>query len=478
MLRTPERNIGTRAPSRSPAWRLVKAWDAEIVAGAYLGRMADLFAAQEPSFAPEATPPNGPLADRLRPQSLADVVGQEHLTGPEGAIGRMVAAGKLSSIILWGPPGTGKTTIARLLADAVGLRFVAISAVFSGVADLKKVFAEAKEYVRLGRKTLLFVDEIHRFNRAQQDGFLPYVEDGTVTLVGATTENPSFELNAAVLSRAQVLILHRLDAAALTRLLDRAEAAEERALPLTSEARDALVASADGDGRFLLNQAETLFSVSFEAPLDSVALGDFLQRRVAVYDKDREGHYNLISALHKSVRGSDPDAALYYLARMLTAGEEPLYLLRRLVRMAVEDIGLADPNALTQCLAAKDTYEFLGSPEGELAIAQACLYVATAPKSNAAYMAQKAAWRAAKETGSLMPPQNILNAPTKLMKDIGYGKGYTYDHDAEGGFSGDNYWPEEMAPQTFYTPTERGHEKRIAERIAWWNEMREKRRDG
>jgi putative ATPase len=478
MLRTPERNIGTRAPSRSPAWRLVKAWDAEIVAGAYLGRMADLFAAQEPSFAPEATPPNGPLADRLRPQSLADVVGQEHLTGPEGAIGRMVAAGKLSSIILWGPPGTGKTTIARLLADAVGLRFVAISAVFSGVADLKKVFAEAKEYVRLGRKTLLFVDEIHRFNRAQQDGFLPYVEDGTVTLVGATTENPSFELNAAVLSRAQVLILHRLDAAALTRLLDRAEAAEERALPLTPEARDALVASADGDGRFLLNQAETLFSVSFEAPLDSVALGDFLQRRVAVYDKDREGHYNLISALHKSVRGSDPDAALYYLARMLTAGEEPLYLLRRLVRMAVEDIGLADPNALTQCLAAKDTYEFLGSPEGELAIAQACLYLATAPKSNAAYMAQKAAWRSAKETGSLMPPQNILNAPTRLMKDIGYGKGYTYDHDAEGGFSGDNYWPEEMAPQTFYTPTERGHEKRIAERIAWWNEMREKRRDG
>jgi putative ATPase len=478
MLRTPERNIGTRAPSRSPAWRLVKAWDAEIVAGAYLGRMADLFAAQEPSFAPEATPPNGPLADRLRPQSLADVVGQEHLTGPEGAIGRMVAAGKLSSIILWGPPGTGKTTIARLLADAVGLRFVAISAVFSGVADLKKVFAEAKEYVRLGRKTLLFVDEIHRFNRAQQDGFLPYVEDGTVTLVGATTENPSFELNAAVLSRAQVLILHRLDAAALTRLLDRAEAAEERPLPLTPEARDALVASADGDGRFLLNQAETLFSVSFEAPLDSVALGDFLQRRVAVYDKDREGHYNLISALHKSVRGSDPDAALYYLARMLTAGEEPLYLLRRLVRMAVEDIGLADPNALTQCLAAKDTYEFLGSPEGELAIAQACLYLATAPKSNAAYMAQKAAWRSAKETGSLMPPQNILNAPTRLMKDIGYGKGYTYDHDAEGGFSGDNYWPEEMAPQTFYTPTERGHEKRIAERIAWWNEMREKRRDG
>ncbi len=439
--------------------------------------MADLFAADpQPSPAAEA-PDGGPLADRLRPRRLEDVVGQEHLTGPEGAIGRMVAAGKLSSIILWGPPGTGKTTIARLLADAVGLRFVAISAVFSGVADLKKVFAEAREYARLGRRTLLFVDEIHRFNRAQQDGFLPYVENGTVTLVGATTENPSFELNAALLSRAQVLILHRLDHKALTRLLDRAEELEERPLPLTPEARDALVASADGDGRFLLNQAETLFSVSFPEPLDPAALGDFLQRRVAVYDKDREGHYNLISALHKSIRGSDPQAALYYLARMLTAGEEPLYVLRRLTRAAVEDIGLADPNALTQCLAAKDTYEFLGSPEGELAIAQACLYLATAPKSNAAYTAQKAAWRAAKETGSLMPPQNILNAPTRLMKDIGYGKGYNYDHDAEGGFSGDNYWPEEMAPQTFYAPTERGHEKRIAERMAWWDEMRGKRRE-
>lgn len=438
--------------------------------------MPDLFATEEQPPQTEA-PTTGPLADRLRPRQLDEVVGQEHLTGAEGAIGRMVAAGKLSSIILWGPPGTGKTTIARLLADAVGLRFVAISAVFSGVADLKKVFAEAREYARLGRKTLLFVDEIHRFNRAQQDGFLPYVEDGTVTLVGATTENPSFELNAALLSRAQVLILHRLDHRALCKLLDRAEAIEERALPLTPEARDALVASADGDGRFLLNQAETLFSVHFEAPLDPAALGDFLQRRVAVYDKDREGHYNLISALHKSIRGSDPQAALYYLARMLTAGEEPLYVLRRLTRAAVEDIGLADPNALTQCIAAKDTYEFLGSPEGELAIAQACLYLATAPKSNAAYAAQKAAWRSAKETGSLMPPQNILNAPTKLMKQIGYGKGYTYDHDAEDGFSGDNYWPEEMPPQTFYTPTDRGHEKRIAERIAWWNAMREKKRD-
>lgn len=432
--------------------------------------MPDLFGGLESATVPDDTAPPGPLADRLRPQRLDDVVGQDHLTGAEGAIGRMVAAGKLSSIILWGPPGTGKTTIARLLADAVGLRFVAISAVFSGVADLKKVFAEAKEHARLGRRTLLFVDEIHRFNRSQQDGFLPFVEDGTVTLVGATTENPSFELNAALLSRAQVLILLRLDHQALCQLIDRAEALETRPLPLTSEARDALVASADGDGRFLLNQAETLFSVSFPQPLDPSALGDFLQRRVAVYDKDREGHYNLISALHKSIRGSDPQAALYYLARMLTAGEEPLYVLRRLVRTAVEDIGLADPQALAVCLAAKDTYEFLGSPEGELAIAQACLYLATAPKSNSAYVAQKAAWRAAKETGSLMPPQNILNAPTKLMKEIGYGKGYSYDHDAEDGFSGDNYWPDEMTPQTFYTPTDRGLEKRIAERMAWWDE--------
>ncbi|MEG3180614.1 replication-associated recombination protein A [Sphingomonas sp. LT1P40] len=439
--------------------------------------MPDLFGGLESATSPHEAPTDGPLADRLRPAHLADVVGQDHLTGPEGAIGRMVAAGKLSSIILWGPPGTGKTTIARLLADAVGLRFVAISAVFSGVADLKKVFAESREHAKVGKKTLLFVDEIHRFNRSQQDGFLPFVEDGTVTLVGATTENPSFELNAALLSRAQVLILRRLDHPALTLLLDRAEAVEDRPLPLTAEARDALVASADGDGRFLLNQAETLFAVTFPEPLDPAALGDFLQRRVAVYDKDREGHYNLISALHKSIRGSDPQAALYYLARMLTAGEEPLYVLRRLVRAAVEDIGLADPNALVQCLAAKDTYEFLGSPEGELAIAQACLYLATAPKSNAAYAAQKAAWRTAKETGSLMPPQNILNAPTKLMKDIGYGKGYSYDHDAEGGFSGDNYWPDELPPQTFYTPTDRGTEKRIAERMAWWDERRRAKDD-
>ena len=437
--------------------------------------MADLFA--EPA-APEALtdePPAGPLADRLRPRRLEDVVGQEHLTGAEGAIGRMVAAGKLASIILWGPPGTGKTTIARLLADAVGLRFVAISAVFSGVADLKKVFAEAREYARIGKQTLLFVDEIHRFNRAQQDGFLPYVEDGTVVLVGATTENPSFELNAALLSRAQVLILNRLDSRALGLLLERAEIAMGRALPLTPEAREALIASADGDGRFLLNQAETLFSIEISQALDPAALAALLHRRVAVYDKDREGHYNLISALHKSLRGSDPQAALYYLARMLVAGEEPLYVIRRLVRFASEDVGLADPQALVQCLAAKDAYDFLGSPEGELAIVQACLYLATAPKSNAAYVAQKAAWRSAKETGSLMPPKNILNAPTRLMKDIGYGKNYAYDHDTDEAFSGDSYWPEEMTPQHFYAPSPRGFEAKVAERLAHWEKLRTER---
>ena len=440
--------------------------------------MADLFADDPPVSAaqPTAPPDSAPLADRLRPRRLEEVVGQEHLTGPEGAIGRMVAAGKLASMILWGPPGTGKTTIARLLADAVGMRFVAISAVFSGVADLKKVFAEAREHARIGKLTLLFVDEIHRFNRAQQDGFLPYVEDGTVVLVGATTENPSFELNAALLSRAQVLILGRLDSAALRKLLDRAEALVGRPLPLTAQAREALIATADGDGRFLLNQAETLFSVRLEEPLDPAALSALLHRRVAVYDKDREGHYNLISALHKAMRGSDPQASLYYLARMLVAGEEPLYVIRRITRFASEDIGLADPQALVQCLAAKEAYDFLGSPEGELAIVQACLYCATAPKSNAAYVAQKAAWRSAKETGSLMPPKNILNAPTRLMKDIGYGKDYSYDHEAPESFSGDDYWPEEMAPQTFYAPSERGFEAKVGERLAYWQRLRAERR--
>ena len=433
--------------------------------------MADLFAAFDPPPAPAAPPPDAPLAERLRPQRLAEVVGQEHLTGAEGAIGRMVAAGKLSSLILWGPPGTGKTTIARLLADAVGLRFVAISAVFSGVADLKKVFAEARDHAKLGQKTLLFVDEIHRFNRAQQDGFLPFVEDGTVTLVGATTENPSFELNAALLSRAQVLVLRRLDAAALDRLLVRAEALGGP-LPLDAQARDALLATADGDGRFLLNQAETLYAAGLDAPLDPAALGQFLQRRVAVYDKDREGHYGVISALHKSIRGSDPQAALYYLARMLTAGEEPLYVLRRLTRAAVEDIGLADPQALHQCLAAKDAYDFLGSPEGELAIAQACLYLATAPKSNRVYTAQKAAWASAREHGSLSPPRHILGAPTKLMRDLGYGKGYQYDHDAADGFSGADYWPEEMGAQVYYEPTDLGFEARVAERMRHWAALR------
>ena len=437
--------------------------------------MADLFADDLPPAAvPDLPRGDAPLADRLRPRSLDEVVGQEHLTGVAGPIGRMVAAGKLSSMILWGPPGTGKTTIARLLADAVDMRFVSVSAVFSGVADLKKAFAEADRAAGAGQRTLLFVDEIHRFNRAQQDGFLPFVERGTVTLVGATTENPSFALNAALLSRAQVLILHRLDFAALEQLLKRAERLVGT-LPLTASAREALVASADGDGRFLLNQAETLYNAKLPDPLDPAGLGAFLQRRVAVYDKDRDGHYNLISALHKAVRGSDPQAALYYLARMLTAGEEPRFLARRLIRMAVEDIGLADPRALAVCLAAKDAYEFLGSPEGELALVQACLYLATAPKSNAAYVAMKAAWRSAQETGSLTPPAHILNAPTKLMKEIGYGKDYTYDHEAEEGFSGDSYWPEDMTPQTYYEPVDRGFEREVRKRLEYWDKLRRER---
>ncbi len=430
--------------------------------------MADLFPAAENAV----TPAGAPLAEQLRPRSLAEVVGQDHLTGPDGAITRMVAAGSLSSLIFWGPPGTGKTTIARLLAAACGMRFVAISAVFAGVADLKKLFAEAREAARAGQRTLLFVDEIHRFNRAQQDGFLGPMEDGTITLVGATTENPSFELNAAILSRARVLIVRRLDEAALADLLARAEAHTGHALPVTDDARAALIASADGDGRFLLGQAESLFALGAVEPMAPSDLAAFLHRRMPVYDKDREGHYGLISALHKSLRGSDPDAALYWLARMLVAGEEPLYLLRRLVRFASEDIGLADSNALRVCLDAKDAYDFLGSPEGELAIVHACLYLATAPKSNAAYVAEKAAKKLAASTGSLTPPAHILNAPTKLMKELGYGQGYAYDHDAPDGFSGQDYWPDGMAAQTLYTPSPRGTEARIAERLAEWARRR------
>lgn len=430
--------------------------------------MADLFPAAENAV----TPAGAPLAEQLRPRTLAEVVGQDHLTGPDGAITRMVAAGSLSSLIFWGPPGTGKTTIARLLAAACGMRFVAISAVFAGVADLKKLFAEAREAARAGQRTLLFVDEIHRFNRAQQDGFLGPMEDGTITLVGATTENPSFELNAAILSRARVLIVRRLDEAALADLLARAEAHVGHALPVTDDARAALIASADGDGRFLLGQAESLFALGAVEPMAPSDLAAFLHRRMPVYDKDREGHYGLISALHKSLRGSDPDAALYWLARMLVAGEEPLYLLRRLVRFASEDIGLADSNALRVCLDAKDAYDFLGSPEGELAIVHACLYLATAPKSNAAYVAEKAAKRLAASTGSLTPPAHILNAPTKLMKELGYGQGYAYDHDAPDGFSGQDYWPDGIAAQTLYTPSPRGAEARIAERLAEWARRR------
>lgn len=413
-----------------------------------------------------------PLADRLRPNRMDEVVGQDHLLGEAGPIGRMIAGHRLVSMILWGPPGSGKTTLARLLADHVDLFFEQISAVFSGVADLRRVFDAAKARRQEGKGTLLFVDEIHRFNRAQQDAFLPYVEDGTVILVGATTENPSFELNAALLSRAQVMVLNRLDEAALETLLTRAESEIGRELPLTDEARAALKAMADGDGRFLFNLVEEVAEIPKGESLDVDRLVQVVQRRAPVYDKDREGHYNLISALHKSLRGSDCDAALYWLARMLAGGEDPLYITRRLVRFAAEDIGMADPQALVQALAAKDMYEFLGTPEGELGLAQAVVYLATAPKSNAAYKAFGSATRAARETGSLMPPKHILNAPTRLMEDLGYGKGYEYDHNAQDAFSGQNYFPEEMDRAALYKPSGRGFESEIAKRLDFWAQRR------
>ncbi len=420
--------------------------------------------------------PAGPLADRLRPKLLDEVVGQDHLLGPAGTITRMLARGSLASLILWGPPGVGKTTIARLLAERAGLHFVQLSAVFSGVADLKRCFEEATKRRTTGQATLLFVDEIHRFNRAQQDGFLPVVENGTVTLIGATTENPSFALNGALLSRCQVLVLRRLDDEGLEKLLARAEAAIGHSLPVDAEARATLRAMADGDGRYLLNLAEQLAALPADtAPLDVPELSELLARRAALYDKDREEHYNLISALHKSLRGSDCDAALYWLARMLVGGEDPRYIARRLVRFASEDIGMADPQALTQTLAAWEVYERLGSPEGELAIAQAVVYLGTAPKSNALYVALGAAQRAAKGTGSLMPPAHILNAPTKLMKQLGYGAGYAYDHDTEDGFSGQNYFPDGMPRQDFYRPRERGFEREIAKRLAYWAKLRQER---